>query len=94
MGGPPAIATPQVITGGAQSTSPEELTHEFTDSPVQWTAARSPSGEGSGSRLCIVVEEPRRFGKLGRRLLWAALLFSIFMNFFASRQPARAIFSR
>jgi protease IV len=42
-------------------------------SPVTW--------DPQGPPLRIVVEEPRRFGKLGRRLLWAALLFSIFMNF-------------
>jgi len=34
-----------------------------------------------GAPLRIVLEEPRRFGKLGRRLLWSALLISIFINF-------------
>src|SRR6202142_1223968 len=34
-----------------------------------------------GAPLRIVLEEPRRFGKFGRRLLWAALLISIFNNF-------------
>ena len=42
-------------------------------SPVTW--------DPQGAPLRIVVEEPRRFGKMGRRLLWIALLISIFINF-------------
>ena len=34
-----------------------------------------------GAPLRVIVEEPRRFGKFGRRLLWTALLFSILINF-------------
>jgi len=34
-----------------------------------------------GAPLRVIVEEPRRFGKLGRRLLWTVLAISIFMNF-------------
>jgi len=37
--------------------------------------------EPQGGPLRVVLEEPRRFGKLGRRLLWSALLISIFINF-------------
>ena len=36
--------------------------------------------EPQSAPLRVVLEEPRRFGKLGRRLLWMALGFSILMN--------------
>ncbi len=36
--------------------------------------------EPQGPPLRVVIEEPRRLGKLGRRLLWTALGVSILMN--------------
>jgi protease IV len=36
--------------------------------------------EPHGAPLRVIVEQPRRFSKLGRRLLWSALLISIFIN--------------
>jgi protease IV len=44
--------------------------------------------EPHGQPLRVIVEESRRFGKLGRRLLWSALLISLFINFslFSSMQ--------
>ena len=47
-----------------------------SDQPVRPQVVWEPQG----APLHVVIEEPRRFRKLGRRLLWTALMISIFFN--------------